>query len=517
MLNEISDMKQILFCLLFFFGHMTVNAQFTYFNNRYNNDNWSAALSIVETESGYVSCGVSGVISGENIFKRIVLQNIDDQGNLVWWKTYGEEFHNYYSGGIRGFIKTLDGGFAVSGVIEDEIKAVGVLMKFDQNGNSLWSRIYGDTVSLTYSYNNIKVCIQLPDKGYLITGNIYISGDDGDIILIRTDSLGNTMWERTYGELHWIEGGFWITQLPEGQFLIGISKQHVGNNTTMDPGMLKVDSLGNQIWINYYGGIYDDAGAAVILSQDGNYLFGSTYAIAEPAPGYPIQKAWLFKTDTAGNMLWEKKYTDKTNFLGWCSTIDELSDGSIIMSGTGIFEDAPGYLGWILKTDEEGDSIWMRRYSLHPFGDNHLNDLRTTSENGIIITGMTMGDPEWEQSIWVQKLDSIGCDSVGCDTTVGIWEGHGSGEAWKQGNLMIWPNPASEWIHVLFRVEKPDWNAVRKLELYNVFGEKVIETNIPKWSNSYDCNVSMLSGGIYLAIIREKQKVLYSGKIIISR
>ncbi len=75
-----------------------------------------------------------------------------------------------------------------------------------------------------------------------------------------------------------------------------------------DPGLLKVDSLGNEIWTKYYGGEFDDAYATVTLSQDGNYLVGSAYAVSQP-DDYPYQKPWIFKTDTAGNVIWDKKYS----------------------------------------------------------------------------------------------------------------------------------------------------------------------------------------------------------------
>lgn len=509
-------MKKALIAILLTFGAIGLQSQFTYFSKLYNNDSWSGALSILEIESGYVICGVSGEVSNDYIFKRIVLTAIDDEGNQLWWKTYGEDFHNYYVGSSRGCIKTADNGFVISGTIEDSIRHTGLLIKFDQNGDSLWSRVFGDTVSLDYSGTRLDVCTQLPDGGYLITGEQYISGDDGDIIVIKTDSTGNTIWQRTYGVLHWIEGGWSITQLPEGKFLIGIGRENIHILNSMDPGLLKIDSLGNPVWIKYYGGNFDDSGSATALSQDGNYLVGSAIGTAEPEPGGPLEKVWIFKTDTSGNVIWERKYFDKV-FIGGCATIDELNDGSIVASGLGAFEDFNGYGGWIIKIKQNGDSIWMRRYIYFPEGLNYLYDLAFTSDNGIIFTGLAMGPPDFEQSIWVQKLDSIGCDSVRCDTTVGIVEEHGGMEAWGHGSLMIWPNPASDWIHILSRDNGLNWFLDREIEIVNVFGEKVIEVKIPHWSGTYDINVSKLTQGLYLLIIRDRQRVVYSGKFIIAR
>ncbi len=516
MLHKPFAMKKVPFFLILLFGHLILNAQFIYFNNRYNNDNWSASLSILETDYGYVIAGVSGVASGEYIFKRIVLTAIDDVGNQLWWKTYGEDFHNYYAGFMRGCIKTSDGGFAISGGIQDSIRHVGTLVKFDEAGDISWIRKYGDTVSTYYTSTIFTVCNQLPDNGYLITGTFWVSEDDQDIILIRTDSLGNIKWSHTYGQLHWSDGGYSIAQLPDGYFLIGLDKEKVGNNTLTDGGLLKVDSLGNQIWIKYYGGIYDDGYSQVVLSQDGNYLIGSTYAVSQPHPDYPDHKIWLKKTDTSGNIIWERKYSD-TVFMGWCSAVEELENGDIIVSGTGAFADGFGNYGWILKADENGDSLWMRRYSYYPTFENHLNDMRITSDNGLIITGMAFGEPDWEQSIWIQKLDSIGCDSSGCDTTVGIVQLFPpfSGSA----GISIYPNPASDRINfVLRQISLSTFYASnRELEIFNLFGEKMAGLKISVFQETYSFDVSSFPPGFYIAVIREKQKVTWCGRFMVDR
>jgi hypothetical protein len=518
--------KNLLILFLLAFSGYLSKGQFTYFNNHYNNDSWSAGISIVEMENGYVAFGVSGEESSQYIFKRILLTGIDHQGNQIWWKTYGEDFHNYYAGWTRGGIKTSDRGFAVSGSIEDDIRSVGVLMKFDANGDSLWSRIFGDTISPGYSFNGFYACKQLPDHGYLLVGTVYVSGDDGDILVVRTDSIGNQVWRKTNGELHIIESAYSLEQLPDGDFLIGFMSQNIHEFYTFHPGILKIDSQGNEIWRNLYSGPYDDAGCAVALSQDGNYLLGSTYGCISTHPVITTGKVWIIKTDTSGTVIWDKKYAD-TTFYGSAVTINELDNGDIIISGNGAFDDGPGIDGWIVKTDSNGDSLWMRRFRYFPTDDNEQNDLAFTSDNGFVITGMAMGEPDWTESVWIQKLDSIGCDSAGCDTTVGIYEGQGGeeeetwgqGEEGKRGRLEIWPNPASEWIHIKIRQNNLYRNPARdrEMEIYNVFGDKVVEIKISIFQESYSQDVSGFPTGLYLVVIRDRQNVLCSSKFLIAR
>jgi len=269
--------------------------------------------------------------------------------------------------------------------------------------------------------------------------------------------------------------------------------------------------------MKYYGSSMDEWGSAVGVSQDGNYLFGTTYAVEEPGPWEPLQKVRIIKMDTAGTIIWDRKYGYPV-FLGTSCTIDELSDGNILVSGEGGFNDSYNVQGWIIKVKPNGDSIWMRRYDYYHLNQGYLNylyDIQVTSDQGIVLTGEIQGAPEWVQSIWVQKLDSIGCDTAGCDPTVGIFLPRPKGL--YSTKISIYPNPASDRIHIEFRGEEPGWYSDRSLEMYNVTGERMLFGQIPFPSRSVDCNVAFLPPGIYFLRIRERQSVLFSGKVVISR
>jgi hypothetical protein len=264
----------------------------------------------------------------------------------------------------------------------------------------------------------------------------------------------------------------------------------------------------------------DDWGCAVELSQDGNYLVGSAYCAAEPQPDWPLLQPWIFKTDTSGNIIWQTKM-EGPRFVGDARTINELEDGTIICSGLGGFDDCMNYQGYIVKVDQDGDSIWMRRYDYYKENNGYLNflhDLCITSDNGIIITGQVFGEPEWEQSLWVQKLDSIGCDTAGCDPTVGMEEwGQGSTETWGYGGMEIFPNPARDRVNVAFRDLNLNWFSFRYIEIYNMMGEKVMEIKVSSRNEIYTMDVSSLTDGIYLLVVREGQVIKHSAKFLIAR
>jgi hypothetical protein len=500
---------------------LNAQSQFTYFEKMYNNDAWSVALSIVEMDSGYVMVGVSGENVNQYQFKRVVLTAIDDKGNQLWWKIYGEDFHHYYAGGSRGCISTSDGGFAISGTIDNGYSAVGSLMRFDSNGDSLWCRRYGDTVEVGLPVVSFELCQELPDKGFIITGQIQWTGTNSDVLLVRTDSLGNMEWSNYYGDEDWWESPASIAQLPGGDFLVGITKQTLLiNNFENDAGLIKIDSLGNKKWLKYYNGPFENRQAIVELANDGNYLVGSCYGEWQEYVDYPWQKVWLFKTDTAGNVLWDKKYGEKP-FTGWCASIEENENGDIILGGTAYYLDEYGDKAWIFKADQDGDSIWMRHYLHYPEWINELWDFRICSDHGIIFAGQTWM-PEEYQVIWVMKLDSIACDSAGCDTTVWIREVLGI-ETPRHEGMELWPNPCRETLNL--QISMPD--ALKSLSdegvnyeiiVVDFLGRQVIsEPVVFKRAGSWQIDVSSLPTGIYMAILIEEQDVVSGGKFMIVR
>jgi hypothetical protein len=75
-------------------------------------------------------------------------------------------------------------------------------------------------------------------------------------------------------------------------------------------------------------------------------------------------------------------------------------------------------------------------------------DIKSTYDNGLISCGYIYPLPPdtGRQDIWLLKLDSVGCDTPGCDPTVGIKGSHI--KFIEPANIQIFPNPASDQIHV---------------------------------------------------------------------
>ena len=98
--------------------------------------------------------------------------------------------------------------------------------------------------------------------------------------------------------------------------------------------------------------------------------------------------------------------------------------------------------------------------------------------------------------------------------------GHGSGEAGKQGELEVWPNPARELIHVRFYMDDGRFYKDLGLEIYDIFGRKAPTPAQPLAGgdgDSWTVNVSALLPGIYFVRLRDVQTVRANAKFVVVR
>jgi len=197
----------------------------TYISQTYGGSNEDSALSVVQTvDGGYVLAGTtySFGVKGTHVW----LVKTDASGNHVWNQTYGGT-KNYVEDGGWSVIQTVDEGYAIAGytVTFGTIKRDFWLVKTDASGNHIWNQTYGGTDN-DYGHS----LVQTVDGGYAITGYTRSLGaGSSDFWLVKTDELGNHVWNQTYGgtegDIGWSviqtsDGGYAITGYT-GSFGVG--------------------------------------------------------------------------------------------------------------------------------------------------------------------------------------------------------------------------------------------------------------------------------------------------------
>lgn len=302
--------------------------------------------------------------------------------------------------------QTNDDGYILVGGSDAE-SGDGLVIKTDSNGNELWRK--------TFSNSGFEGLCITSDGGYIISG--IFRGTLNKALIVKLDQDGNIEWEQKMGE----SPGGWIVQIQQtsdGGY-IGAGNFYTGNG---DGWLLRLDSNGNQLWSKTFGlDNSDDWFHSIYQSDDGGYI----------SPGWNLNGAdltsdgWILKTDTNGNIEWEKFVDTGEDIMG----MDKLDmfnmgkqtpDGGFIFSGwsSGSIIGEKGHF-WIVKTDNEGNIEWQQNYGKILAHDLGLW-IEPTVDGGYIASGATFGfgtlinfiqnglGMPYRNHLWVIKMDLNG-------------------------------------------------------------------------------------------------------------
>ena len=288
------------------------------------------------TDGGYILCGADDGIGQDSM----TLIRTDASGHLLWQKKYRMSAHRSNGRFVR---QTTDGGFVATGYSGDSFVEDVYIIKTDANGTLEWSKTYGGPG------RDYGVCIQqTPDNGYIVLGETNSHGYGGvDMYVLRMNSVGDTLWTRTYGTQDH-ESGFSLDLTDDGGF-IGLG---TNSNRVSDLYMVKADHFGNELWSKEYGGESQDAGYDVQQTTDGGYfLAGRKHQGSNlPADMYAV------KTDHMGEVLWENVYPEGR--ISEAYSAQQTSDGGYIMLGTATYEVGQGFSSdmYLVKIDADGNT-----------------------------------------------------------------------------------------------------------------------------------------------------------------
>ncbi|MBN2378733.1 hypothetical protein JXM67_02890 [candidate division WOR-3 bacterium] len=360
-----------------------------------------------------------------------------------WIKSYGGELNE--NGQV--IQETTDGGYIVFGNIVSPAGSSYIwLLKTDSNGDTLWTRAYAGPAP-AYCYSGQ----QTSDGGYIIAGATESLGDNHlDIWLIKTNPAGDTQWTKTYGGIGYDEA-YSIQQTEDEGYIITGTHDGLTDPWSGDMWLLKTDSVGDTLWTKTWAAenpTMTDVGNCVRQTTDGGYILscytdfsGVTYngivvmktddkgdtlwtyrdtiwfmpCVAQTtdgnfvATGYNNEDMFLVKLDSEGGLLWKKVFGDpREDFRDFGYCVLEISDGGYLVTGS----NTPDHRNaWLLKTDIDGNAIWSRMY-----GEASQSDgaywVTENSDGGFILTGFTQTWASAGSDLLIIKTDSEGWVAV---------------------------------------------------------------------------------------------------------
>ena len=320
----------------------------------------------------------------------IVFSSFAQSPDITWSKIYGD---NDYERG--NFIQpTSDGGFIIVGQTDAFYSGGSAtmgniwLVKTDSMGDTIWTKTFGSS-GLDDGFS----VIQTSDGGYLLTGATPSSNlaQEWDAWIIRTNSNGDTIWTKVYGGL----GEEILTSVQEtttGEFIFAGTTSSYGSGE-FDAWLFLTDVNGEITWTKTFGGIFSDYAHSVKQTLDGGYIITGRRLLA--LPGEP--DLWIIRTDANGDSLWTRMF----NGSSISNSFDEGRDVQIMSDSGFTVLGFTGVSAWLIRTDANGDTIWTKQYP------GNGNSLQETSDGGFIIAGgnkLIRTDVSGE-SIWAKSIN----------------------------------------------------------------------------------------------------------------
>ena len=520
-------MKRFSICTVYILLPLIIFSQVVYFNNRYESETnlWNGSVSILELNNEYLIGGTTGH-PNNNYWHQISLIKLDNEGIKIIEKIIGDTSAErdisigslslnsineiYFSGTFREY---------TSNWVHDRC----MLVKMDENLDTIWTKYYGEYVEpFDTSYLSRHLTL-IPNNEFMIIGSKSPYGLPSKILVIKIDDIGNKIWEKTIGTGSYFYQGFSAIQTTDGGYAIGGYRFLIGQNETADPIIYKTDSLGNLEWEKNLGGPYFDYHPMLTLGKDGNIVVGTCYADSMSTPSSGYRRINVVKLDNQGTILLNKKYGQSITYHTF-QQIRTLEDGSYIATGS-IKKVFPHISGWMLKINENGDSLWYRQYD-NLLGDdshNYLYDVIPTSDNGFAACGYVIPyspDPG-SQDAWVIKVDSMGCDTQGCATGTNTFEFVEE----TNGELRVWPNPVEDWFQVTGFPPSLRYGGQagsrfqvagnKIIRVYNSQGLKVEEIKIPTEKETISVNVQGWPKGMYFMQLAVGGETVANTKVIV--
>ncbi|MGY5854560.1 MAG: hypothetical protein RTU92_13410, partial [Candidatus Thorarchaeota archaeon] len=164
---------------------------------------------------------------------------LDRTGNEVWSEVFGTRYW------IRDILACSTGGYVAAGYSVDGLgyPLAGWLLKIDESGQHIWNATFNHPY-MDYAES----LIETPDGGFLLFGGTQEDSGEYDMWLIKTDSFGNHLWNKTFGAYDDNDGAGSIAMCAEGGYILAGFLTPSYKNTVL----IRIDEDGNQLWNQTY-------------------------------------------------------------------------------------------------------------------------------------------------------------------------------------------------------------------------------------------------------------------------
>jgi hypothetical protein len=312
--------------------------------------------------------------------------------------------------------------YVVGGSRSQETDWDCAIVKYDPDGEALWSSVYSGPASgsdwpKAMAIDGLgNVCVAGPSDGE--------SGEGADLgyLTLKYRPDGDTAWTRRYdgpGGDHDVASAIAI----DASNNILVTGYSWGTGTCDDYATIKYDPDGNRLWVQRYNGCLDSTDEARAIAGDvmGNvYVTGTSLDTAITEAGVDSVSHYVtVKYDPDGNELWVRKYNGpgKGDDVATAITVD--GSGNVYVTGRSYGGPATDYDFATVKYDPNGAELWVRRYTLPSSFLDYPRVIAADGAGNVYVTGQSEGNSSsydyatvkyssGGDELWVQRYDGNG-------------------------------------------------------------------------------------------------------------
>jgi hypothetical protein len=421
--------------------------------------------------------GIQGIYVVRTLYK------IDSSYNIIWKYQY-----DHRASGGSGLFETRAKEFVLvwTGFVYGE--DYPAYIKVDSSGNLIASKCYKHP-------GIVKLLKQTVNGNYLMGIN---SHRGEGFIICKTDTSGNVAWSKSYMRPKGVIAD--LIEKPNGNLIIAGSTDTTFQTPYSFMYISELDSMGNTIWTKSYGDsdiqlnkIYtsstlDEWSIKIRPTRNGGFILLTSCRIQGG-----VADMVLLKTDSIGNLEWERRHGDPTIYELGVDFINTSDGGYFIVCGFNMDIFHTGY--YLLKTDSIG-SVGCNEYSdVIPVSNLLSTDsVVFVTDSAILINQYpalvhdTIGDPP-------DSLQTCNPDFISSN----YFEGY---------ELSVYPNPSTGFIHFVIKS-----SCEKDIFIYDMVGNEVYSKR-NALDSDHDIDLSKNTKGIYLLTVTS-QRERFTAKVVL--
>ncbi len=314
--------------------------------------------------------------------------------------------------------------------------------------------------------------IETTDRGIVVAG--YTTKDDNrEFWIVKLSPDGFELWGKTLQNVDFYSEATGIVEMPDESIVVG-GTSYPKTRFDSDMWIIKLDKDGKELWNHSFGGENNQAANAITATSDGGFvLAGYTESTNDLEPDFLVMKI-----DAQGNMVWEELFGGKKGDVA--NAVVETNDGGIAAAGYTMSKGIGHRVFWVVKMDATGMWEWDEVYNVSTW--ESARTMAKTSDNGLVIAGLTKGKGHTNYDLRIIKIDELGYLKWGQTFGGDSWEeATGITEAFDKGFVVCGFTKSKLtredfWILKLDKEGNKEWDDVFGGTSYD-FPNSVIETH----------------------------------------